>query len=157
MCAKPALACFPMPRAFQSLQLAASPAHCARASLHLPFCVDLLNFRRTPSHSYGASGSPPSIPPNSALVFTMEIISINGRKVPAAPRCDVTSLENCTEQEAAFVAKQKARMPDERAAEVKRLAGLVDAKMAPEKVAWMRSRLALLKAIVKAVDSKQEL
>lgn len=87
----------------------------------------------------------------------MELLSINGGKVQAKPRCDVGSLEDCTEREAGFVSKQKGRTPDERAAEAKRLEGLALAKAAPEKLAWVRARLALLKAIAKAGAAKEEL
>jgi FKBP-type peptidyl-prolyl cis-trans isomerase FklB len=33
--------------------------------------------------AYGQRGSPPNIPPNSVLIFTMEIVKIKGDKVPA--------------------------------------------------------------------------
>jgi len=35
---------------------------------------------------YGDRGSPPRIPGGSVLVFTMEIVEINGETVPAAPK-----------------------------------------------------------------------
>ena len=35
---------------------------------------------------YGARGAPPSIPGGATLVFTMEIITIKGGKVPAGNR-----------------------------------------------------------------------
>eukprot|EP00302_Diacronema_sp_CCMP2436_P016534 CAMPEP_0179855988 /NCGR_PEP_ID=MMETSP0982-20121206/10864_1 /TAXON_ID=483367 /ORGANISM="non described non described, Strain CCMP 2436" /LENGTH=250 /DNA_ID=CAMNT_0021742185 /DNA_START=221 /DNA_END=974 /DNA_ORIENTATION=- len=100
--------------------------------------------------AYGARGSPPSIKPDATLVFTIEIIKINGEKVPAAPRCDVGTLEGCTEEESKYVAKQQARIAPERAAEIKRLQGLVGTKAAPAKVAWIRARLHLLMLIVAA-------
>merc|ERR1719310_591693 len=55
---------------------------------------------------YGERGSPPKIGGGDVLVFTMEIIKINGGKVPAS-RCDVGSLEGCTEKEKEYVEKQK--------------------------------------------------
>ena len=36
--------------------------------------------------AYGDRGRPPKIPKNAVLVFVMEIVKIQGAKVPAAPR-----------------------------------------------------------------------
>merc|ERR1719148_330312 len=47
--------------------------------------------------AYGASGSPPKIPGDSALVFTIEMIEIKGEK-SIALKCDVATLENCDER-----------------------------------------------------------
>jgi FKBP-type peptidyl-prolyl cis-trans isomerase FklB len=98
--------------------------------------------------AYGESGSPPSIAGGSALVFKMEIVAIEGDKVPAV-RCDVTTLDGCSDLEAAFVRKQALKGKEERARELTRLEGLVASKTTPEKIAWMKSRLALLRQIVK--------
>merc|ERR1711964_768036 len=55
---------------------------------------------------YGDSGSPPKIKGGDVLVFTMEILKIKGDKKPAS-RCDVVTLEGCTDKEKAYVEKQK--------------------------------------------------
>jgi hypothetical protein len=48
---------------------------------------------------YGENGSPPKIQGGDALVFTMEVIKINGNKVPAS-RCDPSDgNKGCDEQE----------------------------------------------------------
>ena len=54
---------------------------------------------------YGEQGSPPKIGGGDALVFIMEIISIDGNKV-AANRCDPSSgNKGCDEQEVKYIEK----------------------------------------------------
>ena len=55
---------------------------------------------------YGDRGSPPKIGGGDVLVFTMEIIKIKGNKVPAS-RCDVKTLEKCSEQESKYITSKK--------------------------------------------------
>lgn len=93
-----------------------------------------------------ASHSPPPSSPHPLLCA--RAVEIEGDKVPAA-RCDIATLEGCSDLEAAFVRKQALKGKDERARELARLEGLVASKTAPEKVAWMKARLALLRRIVK--------
>merc|ERR1712036_74923 len=57
---------------------------------------------------YGDSGSPPKIGGGDVLVFTMEIVKIKGDKV-AAHRCDVKTLEGCSDKEKDYVEKMKAK------------------------------------------------
>eukprot|EP00962_Isochrysis_galbana_P021089 scaffold6206_cov238-Isochrysis_galbana.AAC.3 len=47
--------------------------------------------------AYGDRGSPPKIGGGDVLVFTIEILKIQGGKKPAS-RCDVKSLESCTDK-----------------------------------------------------------
>merc|ERR1712107_11398 len=51
---------------------------------------------------YGDRGSPPKIGGGDVLVFTMEILKIKGKKTPAN-RCDVTSLEGCSDKEKEYI------------------------------------------------------
>merc|ERR1712176_1069605 len=60
---------------------------------------------------YGDSGSPPKIGGGDVLVFTMEIVKIKGDKEPAS-KCDVATLEGCTDKEKAYVEKQKPKGKD---------------------------------------------
>ena len=54
---------------------------------------------------YGEQGSPPKIGGGDALVFIMEIISIDGGKV-AANRCDPSNdNKGCDEQEVKYIEK----------------------------------------------------
>merc|ERR1712038_100180 len=55
---------------------------------------------------YGDSGSPPKIGGGDVLVFTMEILKINGKKIPAN-RCDVKTFKGCTDKEKEYIEKQK--------------------------------------------------
>merc|ERR1711979_140051 len=57
---------------------------------------------------YGDSGSPPNIGGGDVLVFTMEIIKINGDKKPAS-KCDVKTLEKCTDKQRDYIEKHKAK------------------------------------------------
>ncbi|KAH8046253.1 FK506 binding protein [Aureococcus anophagefferens] len=57
---------------------------------------------------YGDRGSPPKIPGGAPLVFTMEILEINGATTPAA-RCDPATKKGCDARELEYVAKQAAR------------------------------------------------
>merc|ERR1712159_439451 len=69
---------------------------------------------------YGDSGSPPNIGGGDVLVFTMEIVKIKGNKKPAS-RCDVKSLEGCTEKETEYVKKQLEKGKDKYTTELGRL------------------------------------
>merc|ERR1719240_836238 len=69
---------------------------------------------------YGDRGSPPKIPGGSVLVFTMEILKIKGDKKPAS-RCDVSTLEGCTDKEKEYVEKQKPKGKEKIGTELSRL------------------------------------
>jgi len=53
---------------------------------------------------YGDGGSPPKIGGGDALIFIMEIISINGDKVPAV-KCNAITSESCSDKEKEYVKK----------------------------------------------------
>jgi len=98
---------------------------------------------------YGDRGSPPKIGGGDVLVFQMEIINIKGDKVPAIT-CDVATLENCDERQAAFVKKQKAREeagPGHLLKEIDRLAGMSGKKMNDDLRSWLNTRIHLLKKL----------
>jgi len=97
--------------------------------------------------AYGESGSPPKIPGGSALVFQMEIIKINGDKVPAS-RCDpAKDNKGCSEKEIKYIAKMTKKFSgdkDKVATELKRLEGMKGNKMKDELIGWMNKRIGIL-------------
>lgn len=54
--------------------------------------------------AYGDRGSPPKIKGGDALIFTIEIIKINGAKVPSVV-CDVVTKKDCSPEELTFLGK----------------------------------------------------
>jgi len=92
---------------------------------------------------YGDRGSPPKIGGGDVLVFTMEIIKINGEKVPAN-KCDVKTLAGCSEQETKYIEAKKLLDADGIAAELKRLEGMKGKKMAPKQEGWVNKRATIL-------------
>ena len=99
---------------------------------------------------YGERGSPPKIGGGDVLVFTMEIMKIKGGKKPAS-KCDVGSLEGCTEKESKYVSSKRGLPGSALDAEVKRLHGMAEKPMADKQLAWLNNRVHLLtKLIAKA-------
>ena len=92
---------------------------------------------------YGDSGSPPKIGGGDVLVFTMEIVKIKGDKKPAS-RCDVTTLEGCTDKEKAYVEKQKPKGKEKVTAELERLKGMRGGSMKEDMLNWLNARTKLL-------------
>ena len=103
---------------------------------------------------YGDRGSPPKIQGGDTLVFQMEIIKINGNKVPAL-RCDAATSEGCDEKESKFITKTKAKIADgfSVAKEVARLTNMKAKKMKPELLQWLNRRVNILSQL----DAKKEL
>merc|ERR1711862_1013027 len=77
---------------------------------------------------YGDSGSPPKIGGGDVLVFTMEILKINGKKVPAS-RCDVKTLKGCSDKEKEYIEKQKANGKEKVEGELNRLQKMKSGQM----------------------------
>jgi len=101
---------------------------------------------------YGDSGSGANIPGGSVLVFQMEILEIQGDKVPAL-KCDVTKPdENCNEKEQKYITKMKDASADDITKAVTRLEGMKAKKMTDELMAWVNRRLHILKQINSVKD-----
>ena len=108
--------------------------------------------------AYGDRGSPPKIPGDSALVFTIEMIEIQGDKVPAL-KCNTETLEDCDDKMKAYIAKATDKYKGDGDAieeEISRLTKIGNGGgLKPELKAWMDTRTFLLKQMIPS--GKEEL
>ena len=95
--------------------------------------------------AYGDRGSPPKIPGDSALVFTIEMIDIKAEKVIAL-KCNPSTLEDCNDRMKAYIVKTKKKGwdADEIDEELERLARMGRGSMASDLQAWMDTRIFIL-------------
>jgi FKBP-type peptidyl-prolyl cis-trans isomerase FklB len=115
---------------------------------------------------YGDHGSPPKIPGGSVLVFTMEIIEMQGNSsdwVPALA-CNpiVKPPENCSPEEIKYISRiidawDLAKKTSEQARIKKMLADDSKSNVKPELVSWMNRRLHILNQFVEDGATKAEL
>jgi len=103
---------------------------------------------------YGDSGSPPKIQGGDVLIFTMEIIKINGDKVPAS-RCEPSSGKGCDDKSKKYIAKMSKKTLEQLEKEIARLAKMKARKMKPKLVVWIQKRSNILGKLV--ADKKKEL
>mmetsp|Transcript_86776 Transcript_86776/g.280404 ORF Transcript_86776/g.280404 Transcript_86776/m.280404 type:complete len:151 (-) Transcript_86776:22-474(-) len=61
--------------------------------------------------------------------------------------CEVDQLAACSEKEMAYIVKMKARSKADVTKELARLEGLLSGDMAPEKLAWLSSRVGILRQL----------
>mmetsp|Transcript_6622 Transcript_6622/g.11751 ORF Transcript_6622/g.11751 Transcript_6622/m.11751 type:complete len:246 (+) Transcript_6622:69-806(+) len=106
--------------------------------------------------AYGDRGSPPKIPGDSALVFTIEMIEIQGEKVFAL-KCNPTTLEDCDDRMKNYILKAKNKYggdADQLDEEMARL-GKIAAKggMKEELMTWIDTRMFILQQML--VDSSK--
>ncbi len=109
--------------------------------------------------AYGDRGSPPKIPGDSALVFTIEMIEIQGEKVIAL-KCNPSTLEECDAQMIAYINKAKKKFGgdgDELEEEIARLMKMTKGGMKDELKAWFDTRIFLLQQMLLSSNSKEEL
>merc|ERR1711907_267362 len=89
---------------------------------------------------YGDGGSGAKIKGGDVLIFRMEILKIKGGKTPA-DRCDIETLEGCTDKQKVYVEKQQKSTSEKRKAEKARLEKMQGGDMKPEPKAWLMSRI----------------
>lgn len=110
--------------------------------------------------AYGDRGSPPKIPGDSALVFTIEMITIKGEKVPAL-KCDTVTLEDCNDRMKTYIAKANTKYggdADVLEEEIQRLQKIGSGGgMKEELKAWIDTRIFLLQHMIVSSKAKEEL
>lgn len=110
--------------------------------------------------AYGDRGSPPKIPADSALVFTIEMIEIQGEKVIAL-KCNPSTLEDCGDREKTYIEKAKKKFGDDRdelEEEVDRLMKMSKAGgMKKDLLVWIDTRIFILQQMMLSSDGKEEL
>jgi FKBP-type peptidyl-prolyl cis-trans isomerase FklB len=110
--------------------------------------------------AYGDRGSPPKIPGDSALVFTIEMIEIQGEKVIALT-CDPKTLDGCDEKMKEYIKKAKTKYGgdrDELEEEVKRLMKVSKgAGMKDDLKGWFETRVFILQQMILSGSTEEEL
>ncbi|KAL7553412.1 hypothetical protein ACHAWF_017945 [Thalassiosira exigua] len=112
--------------------------------------------------AYGERGSPPKIPGDSALVFTIEMIEIKGEKVIAL-KCNPTTLEGCDDRMKKYVEKAKTKFGgdgDELEEEIERLTKMSAAGgMKQDLLMWIDQRVFILEQMLmnSNAEGKEEL
>ena len=110
--------------------------------------------------AYGDRGSPPKIPGDSALVFTIEMIEIQGEKVIAL-KCNPSTLEDCDDRMKTYIAKAKTKFGgdgDELEEEIERLTKIGSTGgMKEELRTWMDTRIFILQQMLVSSNTKEEL
>jgi hypothetical protein len=99
--------------------------------------------------AYGDGGSPPKIGGGDALIFQMEIIEIQGDKVPALT-CRVggaSSSEDCNEKEIKYIGKTQEWEAAKVTSEMERLTGLMANAMKPTLLEWIKRRVHILQQL----------
>jgi len=107
---------------------------------------------------YGDRGSPPKIGGGDALIFIMEMIEIMGDKVSAAVKCNVDTLEECSEKEKAYVGKAKGKYEtkDAMLKEIERI-HRVSEHVSESAHEWANARIAILLDLIAAKGGELEL
>mmetsp|Transcript_31757 Transcript_31757/g.38362 ORF Transcript_31757/g.38362 Transcript_31757/m.38362 type:complete len:225 (+) Transcript_31757:93-767(+) len=101
--------------------------------------------------AYGDNGSPPKIPGGATLIFTIEILKINGQTVPAY-KCHPGSLELCNEKESKYITKQEILSLEDLNREHERLQKMDTSSMKPDLKEWVIRRMHILAHMAAAKD-----
>jgi len=102
--------------------------------------------------AYGERGSPPKIPPDSVLIFTIEIVEILGGTdgLPVAAKCVAATGDKCDEKEKTYLTKIGSWTDEKKAAELARLRkmALEKTSMKPDLAHWIVRRSKILEQLV---------
>lgn len=110
---------------------------------------------------YGDRGSPPKIGGGDALIFTMEIIKIQGDTVPAVT-CNLDTLEDCDDKEKGYVEKIKTKFDDMDAdaisIEIERIqkSAINNKNVSEKNREWGKARVNLLEQLLEKAPSEDE-
>lgn len=85
------------------------------------------------------------------LIVRVALIMLKGVGVPAETGCDVQTSERCSEQQKAYIEKQRAKKPSERREELTRLEGMTAMEMDLEKKLWVLGRMWILRRLTEQV------
>lgn len=109
--------------------------------------------------AYGDSGSGAKIPGGSMLIFTIEMIKINGDKVPAS-KCAPDNQDECNDKEKDFLVKALTKFDtaEKMEAELNRLRKFSQQKkkMKDDKFEWFARRVSLLEKMQAAKEAAKE-
>lgn len=110
--------------------------------------------------AYGDRGSPPKIPGDSALVFTIEMITIQGEKVLAL-KCNPATLEDCDDKMKTYITKATTKFggdADVLEEEVNRLQKIGSGGgMKAELKSWIDTRIFILQQMLLRSKTREEL
>jgi hypothetical protein len=106
--------------------------------------------------AYGPRGAPPTIGPDQALIFTIELIKIKGEREEAL-LCDPRTLEDCDERERIFILKMldKSSKGFDLDSELKRLSVLQNGVMNKDLNTWFKKRAFILTKLLRS-DTKEQ-
>ena len=110
--------------------------------------------------AYGERGSPPKIPGDSALVFIIEMIEIQGEKVIAL-KCNPDTLEDCDDKMKTYIAKAKTKFGEDvdvLEEEIGRLKKIIAGGGIKEELkSWFDTRIFLLQQMIPSAKDELQL
>lgn len=96
--------------------------------------------------AYGDRGSGRHIKGGATLIFTVELLEIQGNKVPA-DKCNPMTKEKCSDKEIKYILTKKASSPDQLLSEMARLNTLDSKSMNPDLGSWVEKRKKILRKL----------
>jgi len=106
--------------------------------------------------AYGDNGAGADIPGGAVLIFQMEILGINGDKVPALVCDPADPTGTCNEKEQAYITKMQPKSTEDQQKQFDRLTKMLSQKMAGDLKNWIDRRINILKRLLATNDDKAE-